>query len=348
MKIRMKLIFLAVCLSFLVTGCSIGGKRENIDQGMAAIENMDYEGALVCFEKALVEAEDAELIYRGRGIAYIGLTQYEDAISALEKSLSYCNGMISSLEFDINYYLALAYYKNGDMDKALGVYNAILDLREDEKTAYYLRGTLRLERGEFEQADSDFQKALELDQTDYDCLFNIYKNMEKNGYKEAGAEYLQKALADGEDKISDYDKGRLYYYLEDYDNAKNALEKARDTGSAEAVLFLGRTYEALGDFNYASSVYLNYLGNDPSSAEVQNQLGICKMQMNDYEGALEAFEAGLACEDRTYEQTLKFNEIAAYENLSQFSEAASLMESYLKLYPDDERAKREYEFLKTR
>ena len=183
MKIRMKLIFLAVCLSFLVTGCSIGGKRENIDQGMAAIENMDYEGALVCFEKALVEAEDAELIYRGRGIAYIGLTQYEDAISALEKSLSYCNGMISSLEFDINYYLALAYYKNGDRDKALGVYNAILDLREDEKTAYYLRGTLRLERGEFEQADSDFQKALELDQTDYDWKRMDIKKRERNTYK---------------------------------------------------------------------------------------------------------------------------------------------------------------------
>lgn len=348
MKIRMKFIFLAVCLTFLVTGCSIGRKQENIDEGMAAIENMDYEGALVCFEKALVEGEDAELVYRGRGIAYIGLTQYEDAASALEKSLSYCNGMISGLEFDINYYLALAYYKNGDRDKALGVYDAILDLRENEKTAYYLRGTLKLEQGEFEQADGDFRKALELDKTDYDCLFQIYKKMEENGYKEAGAEYLQKALTDGGDKISDYDKGRLYYYLEDYDNAKNALEKARDTGSAEAVLFLGRTYEALGDFNYASSVYLNYLGSDPSSAEVQNQLGICRMQMNDYEGALEAFEAGLACEDRTYEQTLKFNEIAARENLSQFSEAASLMEDYLKLYPDDERAKREYEFLKTR
>jgi tetratricopeptide (TPR) repeat protein len=97
----------------------------------------------------------------------------------------------------------------------------------------------------------------------------------------------------GTKDMTNYEKGRICYYLEDYENARNYLEKARDTGSAEAVLFLGRTYEALGDFNYASSVYLNYLGNDPSSAEVQNQLGICKMQMNDYEGALEAFEAGL-------------------------------------------------------
>lgn len=70
--------------------------------------------------------------------------------------------------------------------------------------------------------------------------------------------------------------------------------------------------------------------------------------MNDPESALAAFQAGLASEDKSCMQTLKLNEIAAYENLAQFQKAAVLMESYLASYPDDERAKREYEFLKTR
>ena len=38
------------------------------------------------------------------------------------------------------------------------------------------------------------------------------------------------------------------------------------------------------------------------------------------------------------------NEIVAYENLRDFGKAASLLESYLKTYPDDTTAKREYEF----
>lgn len=345
-KIRMALALAAVL--FTLTGCGIGEKRENIDAGMAAIADLDYETALACFEKALVEGEDGELLYRGQGIAYIGMSRYGEAVEALEKSLSFCNGNIGSLEFDINYYLATAYYKEGDVDSALKVYDAILDLRQNEKTAYYLRGTLRLEKGDYDKADEDFKKAIELDTKDYNCLLNIYRSLEKHGYKEAGAEYLQAALSEGGDKMPDYDKGRLYYYLQDYDNAKNCLEKARDTGSAEAVLFLGRTYEALGDFNYASSVYSSYLMEDPDNPQVQNQLGICKMQMNDYEAALAAFEAGLASEDKTYMQTLKFNEIAAYERMSQFQKAAELMESYLQSYPDDEKAKREYEFLKTR
>ena len=348
MKYKAGRLFAAACLALLLTGCASGQKQENIDLGMTAIESLDYEGALTCFETALVNNEDQELIYRGQGIAYIGLTRYEEAAEALEKSLSCCNGYIGNLQFDTNYYLATAYYKSGDIDSAMKVYDAIIAMREKEKTAYYLRGTLELEKGDFEKAELDFDKAIELAPKDYNCLFDIYRSLEKNGYQEAGAVYLQEALASGEESMSEYDKGRLYYYLKDYDNAKNCLEKARDTGSAEAILFLGRTYEALGDFNYASSVYANYLDSQPDSPQIQNQLGICKMQMGDNEAALAAFQAGLASEDKTYMQTLKFNEIAAYEKLAQFQKATVLMESYLEVYPDDERAKREYEFLKTR
>lgn len=335
------------CLALLLTGCGGAGAGENIDQGMAAIEALDYEGALAFFEKALVEGEDEELLYRGQGIAYIGLTQYEAAAEALEKSLSECGGFVGDLEFDTNYYLAAAYYKSGNIDGAAQVYDAILGMRDTEKDAYYLRGTLELEKGDFDRAKADFDKAVSLDPKDYDCLLDIYQSLERGGYREAGEEYLRAALAEG-NSISDYDGGRLYYYLQDYDNAKNSLERARDTGSAEAALFLGRTYEALGDFNYASSVYSNYLGSNPDTPEIQNQLGICKMRMGDYEAALTAFASGLACEDKTYMQTLKYNEIAAYEYLSQFKKATVLMESYLQSYPDDEKAKREYEFLKTR
>ena len=47
-------------------------------------------------------------------------------------------------------------------------------------------------------------------------------------------------------------------------------------------------------------------------------------------------------------QSLKFNEIVAYEYLGDFQKAAVLMQSYLLTYPDDKEAKREQEFLQTR
>ncbi len=79
-----------------------------------------------------------------------------------------------------------------------------------------------------------------------------------------------------------------------------------------------------------------------------NQLGLCRMRTGDYEGALSAFQAAKNIEDNGMMQVLRMNEIVAYERLHNFKEAASLMNSYLSSYPDDEAAKREYEFLKSR
>ena len=70
--------------------------------------------------------------------------------------------------------------------------------------------------------------------------------------------------------------------------------------------------------------------------------------MGEYELALTAFQTAMNIEDNGMMQTLKFNEIVAYENMKDFKTAAALMNSYLKSYPDDETAKREYEFLQTR
>ena len=57
---------------------------------------------------------------------------------------------------------------------------------------------------------------------------------------------------------------------------------------------------------------------------------------------------GLQCEDTSLQQSLRFNEAVAYEYLADFETARELMEAYLKDYPNDAEAEREYQFLKTR
>ena len=79
-----------------------------------------------------------------------------------------------------------------------------------------------------------------------------------------------------------------------------------------------------------------------------NQLGLCKMQTGDYVGALDNFQAAMNIEGNGMMQVLKLNEIIAYERLGEYKNASVLMDGYLKTYPDDEEAKREYTFLQTR
>lgn len=347
MKKRFMVPVLAGLLLFLMTGCK-SEQTVNIDAGMQAIEALDYDAALENFAAAEEAGENQRLLYRGMGIAYLGKMMYPEAIENFEKSLSYSDGIVEDMDYDMNYYLATAYYKQGDYEHAIEVYDAILCLRKNEADALFFRGSSYASKGDIDMAKADFDAAVALDRTDYDTIIDIFCTLNEHGYKEIGQEYLTQAMANENKKMTNYEKGQISYYLEDYENARTYLEKARDEGGYEAVLLLGKTYETLGDYNYAVSVYNAYIESKEPSPEVYNQLGLCKLSMEDYEGALQAFEDAMKIENNGMLQTLKLNEIIAYEYLQEYKKAAVLLEGYLKTYPDDEEAQREYIFLKTR
>ncbi|MGN0402159.1 MAG: tetratricopeptide repeat protein [Acetatifactor sp.] len=336
----------ALMLVMILAGCK--GTGEKTAEANRLIEQLDYRGALEVLEEAEEDGENLRLVLRSRGIAYMGLADYEQAAEAFRGSLSGSDGLLQDLDFDTNYYLAAAYTKSGLYSEAEDTYNAILDLRPGEEDVYFLRGNVRMNLGNHEGAKEDFEKALHMKPKDYDRLIAIYEVLDYFGYGEEGQAYLRAALEAGDKQMSKYSIGRIYYYLGEYQKATLALEEARDEGGVESYLYLGRAYEATGDYNYAASVYNSYLAKYEGNAEVYNQLGLCQTQLGDYQKALAAFQAGMQLEESSMLQTLAFNEIVAYEYLGQFEQAYVLITDYLKNYPDDEQAKREYDFLSTR
>ena len=78
------------------------------------------------------------------GLAYMGLSEYENAIAYLEKALQLSDGTPKDMDFDINYYLAIAYFRNGQASDAIGGDVAILDLRPKETESFFLRGCVKL------------------------------------------------------------------------------------------------------------------------------------------------------------------------------------------------------------
>jgi TolA-binding protein len=72
------------------------------------------------------------------------------------------------------------------------------------------------------------------------------------------------------------------------------------------------------------------------------------MNQGKYEEAVTAFQNGIDLGNSDYIQELKYNLIVANEYVGNFSSAKSMMQDYIQTYPDDAKAKREYEFLRTR
>ena len=346
-KITISMLTILGVLAF--GGCAKGEnkKSDDVSLGMAAIQEASYDTAVEYFNHSIEEKKNLQLAYRGLGMAYMNLGEYEAARDSFIQALQQGSFFVNDIEEDISCYLASAYYKMGDYENAIATYTNVLQISKKNDDLYYLRGVVQLEAGNLEAAIQDFDKSVSLNAKDCDRYINIYKALAQAGEKERGKTYLEQSSSLLKDKQT-YEKGRILYYMEDYNGAVSILESLSEAGDNGATLYLGKSYEALGDMNYAASLYEKYLQTDETNGEVYNQLGLCKVNMGEYETALSCFQKGIATGDGEVMQELLFNEASAYEYVSDFSTAKTKFSEYLAKYPNDEAAKREYEFLKTR
>lgn len=338
-----------LALAGILTACSSKNSTENIDAGMQAIKEIDYQTALACFDAAEEAGEDSKLLNRGRGIAYMGSVQYEAAIESFKEALAAGSNTPEKIDYDINYYLGVCYYKLGMLDDALARYDAIIDLKPKSVDAYFERASVYLAKGSHDAAIEDLEKAMALEPKNFSLCIDAYCVLSEAGFESDGVNYLQVAMDSNDKSMTDYDKGRMCFYLGDYSRARNYLEQARSAGekSEDLMLYLGQSYKNLGDTAYTISMYEGFLGDNPS-ASIYNQLGMLYAADGNYELAIEAFDKGLSLEGTDTRQELLFNRIVAYENMGDFNSAKAMMSEYLVDYPNDKEAIKENNFLQTR
>lgn len=345
---------LRFCMGAVVIGtllCGCGQKDVQLtDRGMEALMQQDYKGAIANFEQAILAKEDLEENYRGAGLAYMGIGDYEAAVDAFDKALSYAGMFPGDLEYDINYYMAIAYYKMEEYDAAISIYDAIIDMRPKDTNAYFLRGSMKLYLQDVDAAILDFDQAVGMDSKNYSVYLDVYDCLKEHGYDAQAQGYLDQILLADSQEFSEYDKGRLAYYNGEYQKACNYLEHVRQQGEADEklIVLLGECYKLQGFYEYAAVVYDAYVSESPDP-EIYNQMGLCYVEQGNYAAALSAFQRGIEIkENNTCLQTLKLNEIACYEYMYEFDMAAQKMQEYLAVYPSTEELEKEYAFLTTR
>lgn len=332
-------------------GCS-PTNTDTMDQAEQALNQGDYENAAVLYEAAIKEGKQLQACYRGKGIALMGKMEYKSAIEAFNMALDsatfiekkiYRDGM----EDDIRKYLASCYIRNSEPDKAVLLYNALIE-RDDENPVLYMeRGTAKAAAGDLVNAKSDYDKAINLDRNNYDRILEIAQTLERYGAKEIGAAYLQ-GISTQDSSIDPVLRGKVLYFTEDYKGAADLLGQFTQT-DATAAMIVCKCYIALNDFEAAKAVIDSFGSKVDTSAELLNLLASIHMKQKQYTEAIDAYERAVTAAKGTQElQNTLFNRAVAYEYAGDFEKARALFEEYLKQYSGDEEAKREMRFLKTR
>ncbi|WP_455719090.1 tetratricopeptide repeat protein [Agathobacter sp.] len=286
--------------------------------------------------------------YRQYGINCIENGNYDDAVDAFQKALNQSVGSVGEEELDICYYKAKAQYLSGDADGAMETYTAIIDYNGDSD-AYYLRGCLYFAQNDSDKGMADFKKALKDDSKNYELYIGVYETLSKYGMADQGNEYLQEALKLEAKKADDFMQvGRIYTILGDYDKAVDNLQKAIDEKLVKANYYMGEAYQKKGDNDSAQQYFQTYL--DSGEADTYDLMNMGQSQMDDgnYDTAITYFQTALDMESVPNKQQIMKAMIIAYEYSGDFATAKSQMEEYMKEFPDDQDASREYQFLETR
>ena len=348
MKNKRIIWMLTAGLTFgMLTGCG-GEEKKTYDQACADLAQGSYDYALQGYQSSITAGYKTAEAYRGAGIANIHLGNYQDAIDSLTNGLN-DEKAGKALKKDMLAYRATAELKSGLNDAAMADCQTLAESYSMDAETYYLTGCVALAMDSYDEASSNFTEAYGEDAT-YDRAIQIYEAYLEKDMEADGTRYLEAALKTEAKNAEDYcNRGKVYYYMEDYSNAQKELTEAVNQKSTEGMLLLGMVYRAQGDTSNARSFYQQYIdadGDDP--AKGYNGLALCDISDGDYDSALQNISQGLGDATSDEMRDLLFNEIVVYEKKLDLSTALSKAQEYVQTFKDDDAAAKELTFLQSR
>lgn len=331
----------------LLTGCG-GENKKTYEQANTDLEQGNYDYALNEYQACISAGYKLSQSYRGSGIVKLRTGDYQGAIDDLTSALN-DEKTGKSDQKDILEYRAAAELKAELYDQAMADCQTLAEDYSLNANDYYLTGCVALAMDSYDEASSNFSEAYGSDST-YEMAIQIYEAYLTQDMEADGTRYLEAALKTEAKTADDYcERGKVYYYMQDYDNARTELTTASEKGSTEAALILGMLYMAQGDTANARSFYQQYIdadGEDP--AKGYNGLALCDIADGDYDSALQNISQGLGDATSDEMRDLLFNEIVVYEKKLDFSTALSKAQEYVQTFKDDEAAAKELTFLQSR
>ena len=340
------LAFLSLLSLLALSGCG-GSAQKVFRQAELDLSEGSYVYALQEFETCLENETQVPFSYRGVGICRLRMGDYQGAIEAFTDAL-HCEKVSKGLQKDLLSYRITARLPLGQLEEAMEDCKALAEVDALNADGYFLTARVDLAMNYYDEARLRFEDSYLADPT-YDRAIQIYEVYVEKGMEADGTHFLELSLNRSPKTAEDYcECGKVYYYMEDYDNARKVLIEAQKRGSKEAILLLGMAYMGKEDYGNARAMYTQFINQTTQSGRGYNGLALCDIAQGDYEGARAVIQEGVPHANTQELQALLFNEVVSYEREYNFAAAQQKAEEYMTLFPEDAEMARELTFLRSR
>lgn len=332
-----------------------GDKAEfYIDYGFNLIQLNRFDEAIEQFNRVIMDnditmvKENNKKAYRGKGITYLKMNNYTEALEAFELALKIKE--LKSLDEDLLFYKGLTLEYVGQYDKSVEIYTNLIKDNEKDASLYSARANLYRKMGEYDASLADYEKALTYEKSNIELYFGKFSVLKELGKNDDASTILDEAANITVDTKEDkFNLAKVHFYQENYEVAKSEFQAAIADGFTEANYFLGEISLSENNYKEALTYYDAYESTGNTlSAMYYNQRLVCYLNLEDYKNAEKSLKQAKTYSTVAVAQQLSKNEIILLEKTGDFSNALNKMEAYMKEYTVDEETKKDYEFLKTR
>jgi len=140
-----------------------------------------------------------------------------------------------------------AYFDKGEHNQAISNFTKAIEINRVYAEAYYYRGNAYTAKDQYDRAILDYTKVLELKPTDAKAYYNrgvIYSK--KSEYDRAISDYTRAIAINPRDAMAYNNRGVDYYHKKEYDRAWKDVYKIQSLGSQVHPVFLQALREASG------------------------------------------------------------------------------------------------------
>ncbi len=311
-------------------------------RAVGEMNRQKYSDAQQDLTKVMGLVPSSAVPYVQMGNLYQLQKQYREAIKFYQQALDKDSASSEALQGMMNTYIA-----EKQVDEAIAAARTQIAKSPRVGGFYDLLGTALFQKKELKDAESAFNKAIELDKNNSDALLKLGQVQAAEGSASQALATYQQSIKDHPREIGFYIlAGELYESQKDWEQAKTMYQKALEIQPDNALASNNLAYVLLqqgGNVDVALAMAQTARRGMPESSNAADTLGWAYFQKGVYQSAIQMFQESLRLNEKrgaADDPTVHYHLALAYEKLNQTSQARQQLERVLKINPNNAEARK--------
>jgi tetratricopeptide (TPR) repeat protein len=257
-----------------------------------------------------------------------------DDLNNAYNNFQFSSGRLKN-NFTLNACLGIIYSSRRDYAKAIGYFDRALESEPGNREVPGLRGSTRVEAGNFKEAIPDLDRAVSLGDSSAGIYYDLgYCHLQTGSYDNAAAAFNKSIHSGNKDPMAWYYLGVAYYNLKKDREAMLALESALERGadSARVNPVLATEYYNTRDYDKALEIVSKELASDSTNSSLWILSGKSKLKTGRISPALQDLDRAYALASNDTSVVISLADV--YNNIDSLKKAVQYYEIGISLGAD--------------